>query len=62
MTHKGSVFRDLMIIETAIKTGMKMAELTNLLVKHVDFGSGSLTVIGEEGARDRVIPINGNLK
>jgi integrase/recombinase XerD len=62
MTHKGSVFRDLMIIETAIKTGMKMAELANLLVKHVDFGSGSLTVIGGKGARDRVIPINGNLK
>jgi len=31
MTHKGSVFRDLMIIETAIKTGTRRAELANLL-------------------------------
>ena len=57
MTHKGSVFRDLMIIETAIKTGLRRAELANLLVRHINFGSRSLTVIGGKGSRDRVIPI-----
>ena len=57
MTHKGSVFRDLMIIETAIKTGLRRAELANLLVRHINFGSSSLTVVGGKGSRDRVIPI-----
>ena len=57
VTHKGSVFRDLMIIETAIKTGLRRAELANLLVRHINFGSRSLTVVGGKGSRDRVIPI-----
>ena len=62
MTHKSSVFRDLMIIETAIKTGMRRAELANLLVRHINFGSGSLTVGGGKGSRDRVIPITNKLE
>ena len=62
MTHKGSVFRDLMIIETAIKTGMRRSELANLLVRHINFGSGSLTVVGGKGSRDRVIPITNKLE
>ena len=62
VTHKGSVFRDLMIIETAIKTGMRRAELANLLVRHINFGSGSLTVVGGKGSRDRVIPITNKLE
>ena len=61
LTHKGSVFRDLMIIETAIKTGMRRAELANLLVKHINFESGSLTVVGGKGSRDRAIPLSKNL-
>jgi integrase len=52
MTHKGSVFRDLMIIETAIKTGMRRAKLANLLVRHINFGSGSLTVVGKQYQTD----------
>ena len=62
MTHKGSVFRDLMIIETAIKTGLRRAELANLLVRHINFGSGSLTVVRGKGSRDRVIPISKKLE
>ena len=62
MTHKGSVFRDLMIIETAIKTGMRRAELANLLVRHINFGSGSLTVVAGKSSRDRVIPISKKLE
>ena len=62
LTHKGSVFRDLMIIETAIKTGMRRAELANLLVRHINFGSGSLTVVRGKGSRDRVIPITNKLE
>ncbi|MCL0105283.1 tyrosine-type recombinase/integrase [Dehalococcoidia bacterium] len=62
MTHKGSVFRDLMIIETAIKTGMRRAELADLLVRHINFGSGSLTVARGKGSRDRVIPMGETLE
>ena len=51
-----------MIIETAIKTGMRRAELANLLVRHINFGSGSLTVVGGKGSRDRVIPITNKLE
>ncbi|HCE77286.1 MAG TPA: hypothetical protein DEP04_11720 [Dehalococcoidia bacterium] len=58
MTHKGSVFRDLMIVETATKTGMRRTELANLPVKQINFGSGSLTVVGGKGSRNRVIPIS----
>ena len=62
MTHKDSIFRDLMIIETAIKTGMRRAELANLLVRHINFGSGSLTVVAGKGSRDRVIPVSKKLE
>ena len=51
-----------MIIETAIKTGMRRAELANLLVRHINFGSGSLTVVAGKGSRDRVIPISKKLE
>jgi len=50
-----------MIIETAIKTGMRRGELANLLVRHINFESGSLTVVGGKGSRDRVIPITNKL-
>ena len=62
MTHKDSIFRDLMIIETAIKTGMRRSELANLLVKHINFGSSSLTVVAGKGSRDRVIPVSKKLE
>ena len=42
-----------MITETAIKTGMRRAELANLLVRHINFGSGSLTVVAGKGSRAR---------
>ncbi len=39
-----------------------MVELANLLVKQINFGSGSLTVVGGKGSRDRVIPISKKLE
>ena len=41
---------------------MRRAELANLLVRHINFGSGSLTVVGGKGSRDRVIPISKKLE
>jgi len=56
-THKASIFRDLVLVDTAIKTGLRRSELANLRVKHIDFENRRLTVVGGKGNKDRVIPL-----
>jgi integrase/recombinase XerD len=60
-THKSSVFRDLVLVETAIKTGMRRSELANLLVSHINFESNRLVVVAGKGSKDRIIPIGNRL-
>ena len=60
-THKSSTFRDLVLVDTAIKTGMRRSELANLLVSHINFESNRLVVVAGKGSKDRIIPIGNRL-
>ena len=61
-THKSSVFRDLVLVDTAIKTGLRRSELANLLVCHVDISDSRLIVVAGKGRKDRVIPLCESLR
>ena len=55
-THKGTIIRDKLLIELALKTGMRRSELANLKVGdiHDDF----LVVREGKNKKDRVIPLS----
>lgn len=55
----GSFLKEL-IIETLYHTGMRKAELTNLLFNNVDFSKKEIKVIGK-GNKSRIIPISEKL-
>jgi len=54
-SHKDCIVRDLLLVELALKTGMRRSELAYLTVKdiHQDF----LVVLNGKGGKDRVIPL-----
>ena len=60
-THKSSAFRDLVLVDTAIKTGMRRSELANLLVSHISFATNRLVVAAGKGSKDRAIPMGSKL-
>lgn len=53
-THRGA--RDRAILELFYGTGMRLAELTDLDVSHIDLHNGTVRVLGK-GRKERVIPI-----
>ena len=55
-THRNSIVRDSLLVELALKTGMRRGELANLETKdiHNDF----LVVRSGKNAKDRVIPLS----
>ncbi len=55
-THKNTIVRDCLMIELALKSGLRRGELANLEAKdvHTDF----LIVRGGKGGKDRVIPLS----
>ncbi len=55
-THKGTIVRDSLMVELALKSGLRRGELANLEVKdvHPDF----LIVRNGKGGKDRVIPLS----
>lgn len=57
VTHKLTQFRDLVLIETARKTGLRRSELANLRVCDLDLTALRLKVTGGKGDKDRVIPL-----
>ncbi|MBU4538340.1 MAG: tyrosine-type recombinase/integrase [Weeksellaceae bacterium] len=57
--EKKSFLKEL-IIETLYQTGMRKAELVNLLLDHVDFSKMEIKVIGK-GNKARIIPISQEL-
>ncbi len=61
-THKKSVQRDLLLVELALNTGLRRAELANLEVKDIRLDQGMLTVRGGKGGKDAVIPLNAKIK
>ena len=60
-SHKRSIDRDLTLLETARKTGMRRSELGNLKVGDVNLDKNRLYVRGGKGDKDRVIPIHPTL-
>lgn len=56
---KKSLLKEL-IVETLYQTGIRRAELVNLLLENVDFSKGEIKVIGK-GNKARVIPISEKL-
>jgi len=54
-THRSTIVRDSLMVELALKSGLRRGELANLEVKdvHPDF----LIVINGKGGKDRVIPL-----
>ena len=58
-TPNSSDLKDL-IVETLYQTGIRRAELVNLLFKDVDFSKREIRVIGK-GNKARIIPISENL-
>ena len=61
-SHKKSIGRDLTILETAKRTGMRRRELGDLKVKDVALDKNRLYVRGGKGDKNRVIPIHAELK
>ena len=55
----GSLLKEL-IIETLYQTGMRRAELCNLLFENVDFSQKEIKVIGK-GNKTRIIPVSDSL-
>jgi len=55
-THKGNIVRDVLLVEVALKTGMRRGELSKLEVRHIheDF----LEVREGKNKKDRVIPLS----
>jgi len=48
--------RDRAILELLYATGMRAAELVNLEVENIDFGSETVKVLGK-GSKERIIPV-----
>ena len=57
--QNGSLLKEL-IIETLYQTGMRRAELCNLLFENVDFSQKEIKVIGK-GNKTRIIPVSDSL-
>lgn len=56
----GGEFLKELIVETLYQTGMRRAELVNLLLENVDFSKMEIRVIGK-GNKTRIIPISAKL-
>jgi integrase/recombinase XerD len=54
-THKGCITRDSLLVELALKTGMRRSELANLEPKNIH--SDFLVVMNGKGGKDRPIPL-----
>jgi integrase/recombinase XerD len=61
-THKRVIERNLLIIELAIKTGLRRSEIANLLVKDVNFERGYIEVHGGKGEKDRIVDLTAPLQ
>ncbi len=59
-SHKGSIERDVLLIETARMTGLRRGELANLRVGdlHLDGDEPVLVVRGGKGEKDRAVGLN----
>ena len=60
-THKSSTRRGLLLVETAMNTGLRRAEHANLAAGHINFEARRLLVLGSKGNKVRVIPLTASL-
>ena len=51
----------MMLINLAIFTGLRVAEMSNLMIEHIDFNNHQLKVVQGKGGKDRMIPLTNNL-
>jgi integrase/recombinase XerD len=61
-THKKVIDRNLLIIELAIKTGLRRSEIHNLLVKEINLERGYIEVHGGKGEKDRIVDLTPSLQ
>ena len=52
----------MVLVDTAIKTGLRRSELANLLVCRVDISDSRLIIVAGKGRKDRVIPLCESLR
>lgn len=50
------VKRDRAMLELLYSSGLRLAELTNLDIRDIDFGDGTVSVTGK-GSKDRILPV-----
>ncbi len=60
ITPENNGFLKELIIETLYQTGMRRAELCNLLLENIDFSNKEIKVIGK-GNKSRIIPVSEKL-
>ena len=51
-----TALRDIAIIELLFATGLRVAELCSLDARHIDFGNGSILIMGK-GSKERILQI-----
>jgi integrase/recombinase XerD len=61
-THKKVIERNLLIIELAIKTGLRRGEIANLLVKDINLERGYIEVHDGKGQKDRIVDLTASLQ
>ena len=60
-THKRSAARDTLIVELALHTGLRRAELANLRVGDIHLDQGTLVVRNGKGGKDAYLPLNATI-
>jgi integrase len=56
-THKGTVARDLLLVNLAVNTGLRRKELADLRVGDIHLDQGILVVKGGKGEKDGAVPL-----
>ncbi|XUX00068.1 MAG: site-specific integrase [Dehalogenimonas sp.] len=60
-THRDTIERDLLLIDTACLTGLRAAELGRLVVRNIQFENRLMNVKRGKGFKDRNIPVTDEL-
>lgn len=50
--------RDRLILRVLYRCGLRVSELTSLLIEDIDFDDGLITIRGGKGDKDRIVPID----
>lgn len=51
----------MMLINLAIFTGLRVEEMSDLMIEHIDFNNHQLKVVAGKGDKDRFVPLTNNL-